>query len=136
MAKTMSATLPSRDRNAYRKRRLLRTQNPGGDNEALDFAGAFVNFGDAGVAVVALYGIFAAVAVATVDLDGFVGDARGHFAGEEFGHGGVHAETGAGILLPPGLSNEKTRVVNFRVLVPHHALTGLNFPNRPPKTHA
>jgi hypothetical protein len=38
-------------------------------------AGAFVDFGDAGAAVVALDGVFAGVAVAAVDLDGFVGDA-------------------------------------------------------------
>src|SRR6266853_4770363 len=42
----------------------LRLQNPGGNDEALDFAGAFVDFGDAGVAIIALDGIFAAVAVA------------------------------------------------------------------------
>lgn len=35
-------------------------------------AGAFVDFGDTGVAVVALDGVFAAVAVAAVDLNGFV----------------------------------------------------------------
>src|SRR5271168_718286 len=68
---------------------LLTLQNPGRDYQALDFAGAFVDFGDARVAVVTLDGIFAAVAVAAVDLDGFVGDARGHFAGEKFGDGGV-----------------------------------------------
>src|SRR5271168_1758597 len=76
-----------------------RFEDPAGDYQALDFAGAFVDFGDAGVAVVALDGIFAAVTVAAVDLDGFVCDARGHFAGEEFGDGGVHAEAGTGVLL-------------------------------------
>src|ERR1700756_210225 len=40
----------------------LRLKNPGRDHHTLDFAGAFVNFGDAGVAIVALDGIFAAVA--------------------------------------------------------------------------
>jgi hypothetical protein len=54
-------------------------QDPG-DDEALDFARAFVDFGDAGVVVVALGEVFAGVAVAGVDLDGFVGDAGGHFA--------------------------------------------------------
>src|SRR5437660_8120926 len=104
---------------------LLRTQNPGGDNESLDFAGAFVNFGDAGVAVVALDRILAAVAIATMDLDGFVRYARGHFAGEEFCDGGIHAETSAGILLPGRLSNEQTRRVNFRGHVREHELDGL-----------
>jgi len=35
-------------------------QDPVGDDEALDFAGAFVDFGDAGVAVVALDGVWRA----------------------------------------------------------------------------
>src|SRR5579859_3340423 len=77
--------LQSPERTVILGRMTLRLQNPGGDDEALDFGGAFVDFGDSGVAVVALDGIFAAVAVAAVDLDGFVGDARGHFADEEFG---------------------------------------------------
>jgi hypothetical protein len=34
--------------------------------------GTLVDFGDAGVAVVSLDGIFAGVAVAAVDLDGFL----------------------------------------------------------------
>src|SRR5579871_3184855 len=38
-------------------------QRPGGDHEALNLAGAFVNFGDARVAIVALDGVFAAVAI-------------------------------------------------------------------------
>src|SRR5882724_7262535 len=41
-------------------------QHPGGDHQALDFAGAFVNFGDARVAVHAFDGVFTAVAVAAV----------------------------------------------------------------------
>jgi len=41
----------------------LRLQNPGGNDEALDFAGAFVDFGHAAVVIVALDGIFAAVAL-------------------------------------------------------------------------
>src|SRR5713226_5856913 len=49
----------------------LRLQNPGGDNQALDFAGAFVNFRDACVAVVALDGVLTAVTIAAVHLDRF-----------------------------------------------------------------
>ena len=45
----------------------------------------------------ALDGAFAEVAVAAEDLDGFVGDAGGHFAGEKIGDGGVHGEAGAAI---------------------------------------
>src|SRR5713101_796831 len=114
----------------------LRLQNPGRNDEALDFAGAFVDFGDAGVAVVAFDGIFAAVAVAAVDLDGFVRDARGHFAGEKFGDGGVHAEASAGILLPRCFSNEQARSVNFRGHVREHELNSLKLRNGMAKSHA
>jgi hypothetical protein len=65
-------------------------------------AGAFVDFGDAGVAVMSLDGVLAGVAVAAVDLDGFVGDAGGHFAGEEFGDGGVHGEAGFALEMTKG----------------------------------
>jgi hypothetical protein len=71
----------------------LRFQEPGGDDETLDFGGAFVDFGDAGVAVVAFDGVFAGVAVAAVDLDGFVRGAGGHLTGEMFGDGGCHPES-------------------------------------------
>src|SRR6266849_5764772 len=101
VASNSSPQSSSSTRSGYYGR--LRLQNPGRDNQALDFAGAFVDFGDAGVAVVALDGILAAVAIAAVNLDGFVRDARGHFAGKEFGDGSVHGETGAGVLLPRGL---------------------------------
>jgi len=45
---------------------LVAFEDPGGNDEALNFAGAFVNFGDARIAVGALDGILAAVAVAAV----------------------------------------------------------------------
>src|SRR5437016_10442214 len=75
-------------------------QDPGRNDQTLDFAGPFVDFGDARIAVVALYRVFAAVAVAAVDLNRFVRDARGHFAGKQLGEGGVHGEAGAGVLFP------------------------------------
>src|SRR5580700_4545281 len=114
----------------------LRAQNPRGNDQALDFAGAFVDFGDAGVAVVALDGIFAAVAVAAVDLDGFVGDAGGHFAGEEFGDGGVHAEAGAGVLLPGGFADKQARCVDFRGHIGEHELDGLKLGDRMAESQA
>ena len=54
---------------------MLGAEAPGGDDQALDFAGAFEDFGDGGGAVVALDGIFAGVAVGAVDLNGFAGGA-------------------------------------------------------------
>src|ERR1700734_1270729 len=58
----------------------IRFEDPGGDDQALNLAGALVDFGDAGVAIIPFDGIFAAVTVATVNLNRFVCDARGHFA--------------------------------------------------------
>src|SRR5579859_1947889 len=117
--------LQSPERTVILGRMTLRLQGPGGDDEALDFGGAFVDFGDAGVAVVALDGIFAGVAVAAVDLDSFVGDAGGHFAGEEFGDGGVHGEACASVLLPGGFADEEASGVDFRGHVREHELNGL-----------
>src|SRR5258708_15449030 len=115
---------------------MLRLQNPGGDNQALDFAGAFVDFGDAGVTVIALDGIFAAVTIAAMNLDGFVCYARGHFAGEELGDGRVHGEPRAGVLLPRGLANQHSRSVNFGGHVGENELYGLKLRNRVAKGHA
>jgi hypothetical protein len=52
----------------------LRLQNPRSDHQPLDLARPFVDFRDARVAIRPLDGIFAAVAVAAVDLNGFVRD--------------------------------------------------------------
>ena len=69
------------------------TEEIAGDDGALDFAGAFVDGDDAGVAVHALDFRFAGVAQAAVDLHGFVDDTIDHFAGVEFGGGrGVTCE--------------------------------------------
>src|SRR5687768_4779666 len=62
------------------------------DDKPLDLAGALVDLGDARVAVVALDAELGGVAVAAVDLEGFVRDARTHLGGQELGHralGGV-----------------------------------------------
>src|SRR5271155_3916015 len=115
---------------------ILGFEEPGGDDEALDFGGAFVDFGDARVAVVALDGIFAAVAVAAVDLDGFVGDAGGHFAGEKFGDGRVHAEARAGVLLPGGFAIEQAGGVEFGGHVREHELDSLKLADRAAEGYA
>ena len=65
-----------------------------------------------------------------MDLDGFVGDAGGHFAGEEFGDGSVHAEAGAGVLLPGGFADEEARGVEFGGHVGEHELNGLELRDR------
>ena len=53
----------------------------------MDLRRAFINAGDAGIAVVALHGIGLAVTVATVDLDGQIRDFIGRLGGEQLGHG-------------------------------------------------
>jgi len=54
------------------------------NDHALDFAGAFADGHQARVPVHALDGVFAAVAVPAVDLDGIVADTLRHFRGESF----------------------------------------------------
>src|SRR6267378_1458011 len=114
----------------------LRLQNPRRDDQTLDFTGAFIDLGDARVAVVALDGILAAVAVAAVNLNGFVRDARGHLAGKQFGDGGVHRESRSRILLPRCLAYEQARGVDFSGHVGEHELNGLELRNRLAKGHA
>ncbi len=53
-----------------------------GDQQALDLAGAFVDLGDARVAVVTLHRVVLQVAVATMDLQGAGAHAFGHFRSE------------------------------------------------------
>jgi len=103
----------------------IRFQNPGGDDEALNFAGAFVDFGNAGVAVIAFDWIFATVAVAAMNLDGFVGHAGGHFAREKLGDRGFHGKALAGVLLPGGATREQTGRVNFSGHIGEHELDRL-----------
>src|SRR6266478_4802160 len=55
-----------------------------GDDHALDFAGAFVNGDDAGVAVHALDIGLTRITDAAMNLHGFVDDTIGHFAGVKF----------------------------------------------------
>src|SRR5690349_21824563 len=56
-----------------------------GDDELLDLLGAFEDVHDLGVAVPALDGVLAGVAVATEDLDGPLGDPDRRAAGVELG---------------------------------------------------
>src|SRR5580700_1846735 len=60
------------------------TEQVARDDQALNFAGAFVDREDTGVAVHALDVAFARIAHAAVNLDGLVGDAIGRLGGEKF----------------------------------------------------
>lgn len=57
-------------------------QSPRRNHQPLNFAGALVNFRDSRVPVSPFDGVFPAVAVAAVNLNGFVRYPRGHFAGK------------------------------------------------------
>src|SRR2546422_188336 len=103
----------------------IRLQNPRRNHHPLNLAFAPVDLGDAGVAVHPLDGIFAIVAIPAVDLDGLVGDARGHLRGEQLGNGRFHAEARADVLLPSGFAREQARGVNFRGHICEHELDGL-----------
>src|SRR5208337_2862044 len=106
-----------------------------GDDGALDFAGTFVDGDDAGVAVHALDFGFAGVALAAVDLHGFVDDAIDHFAGVEFGAGGggrrgskgSRGSGGKAVLLEGGVVEEGAGGFDFGVHVGEHELDGLEF---------
>src|SRR6266850_6957262 len=114
----------------------LRLQNPGRDDQTLDFAGAFVDFGDAGIAVVALDGILAAVAVAAVNLNGLVRDARRHFARKQFCDCRVHAEAGSRVILPRGFADQQPRRMDLGGHIRQHELYGLKLRNRMAEGHA
>src|ERR1700733_13585735 len=114
-------------------RRSVRLKDPGGNYDALDFAGALVDFGDARVAIHALDGILATVTVAAVNLNRLVGDARGHLAGKELGGGSLHREAPAGVLFPRRFAYEKPRRVNFSRHIGEHELNGLKISDRVPE---
>ena len=65
---------------------LSLAQQVAGDDDALDFAGAFADLGEAHVAVVAFDRHLGGVAHAAVDLDGLVAGALGDFAGKQLAH--------------------------------------------------
>src|ERR1700676_2349729 len=109
---------------------------PGGDDQALNLAGAFVYLGDARIAVHAFDGIFAAVAIAAVNLHRFVGGARGHFGCEKLGDGSFHGETRTTVLLPGGLAHQEAGGINFRGHIGQHELNGLKVGNGMAKSRA
>src|SRR6266700_3772837 len=69
--------------------RNVHARDRAGNDEPLNFACAFKNRVDLRVAVPALDGVVADVAVAAEDLDGLLGDPHGRLAGEELGHGAL-----------------------------------------------
>ena len=86
---------------------LCALEDLAGDHEALDLGGAFADFGQADVAIVALDVGLGDVAEAAVDLDGFVAAFLAHFGGEELGHGGFFGEGLIVVLEPGGLIDQQ-----------------------------
>src|SRR5579884_1015647 len=76
------------------------------DDEVLDFVCAFVDAGDAEVAVPAFDGHFAGVAHAAVDLHDAVYHAVGHVGAVEFGHAGLVTVVHALVGFPGGVQGE------------------------------
>jgi hypothetical protein len=61
-------------------------QEVAGNYHALDFARAFANGHQAGIAIDPFNGEFPAVAITTMHLDGIPANTLRHFGGEEFRH--------------------------------------------------
>src|ERR1700733_10341911 len=72
------------------------------DHQPLDFAGAFADGAELGVAKKFLHRIVFDEAVAAMDLHGFIADAHGGLGGEQLGHGRFLVDACAGILEPGG----------------------------------
>src|SRR4051795_1078182 len=77
------------------------------DHHLLDLVGALADGEDLGVAIEAADGVLLDVAVAAVDLHGFLGRLDRQAAGLELGLGGAEVEVAAGVLLQRGLVGEQ-----------------------------
>src|SRR5258706_2210159 len=87
------------------------------DEQALDFAGAFVDLRDARVAVVPLDGIVVQVAVAAVDLDRLGAHPFGELGGVELGLRGFGQAGNAGASHARRLVDQEPRRIDARVHV-------------------
>jgi len=98
----------------------LRLQNPRSDHQSLNLARPLVDFRDARVAIRSLDGIFAAVAVAAVDLNGLMRDSGRHLARKKLRDGRLHAEPHSRVLFPSGLAYEEARRLDLRAHISQH----------------
>src|SRR5579883_1201166 len=78
-----------------------------GDDQALDFAGAFADGAELDVAVELFGGVILEEAVAAVNLHALVGGAHRGFAGIELGHRRLAGDGAALILEPGGAAGEQ-----------------------------
>src|SRR4051794_5777317 len=92
-------------------------QQRAGDDEPLDLAGALVDLGDLGVAVVALDRELLGVAVAAEDLDRLAGDLAGRLGGEQLGLRALDGVRLAGLLEARGAPGQGARGLDARLHV-------------------
>src|SRR5271166_1835309 len=105
---------------------LLLAEELAGNDQPLNFAGAFADGAELDVTIILFGGIVLDESVPAVNLHAFVGDADGHFAGEELGHAGFAGE--ADIFLvgePCGLIDEQAGGFDFRGHIGELELDGL-----------
>ena len=98
-----------------------------GDHHALNFAGAFADLAELGVAKVPLDRELARVAVSAVDLQRAVARARRRFAGVELRHAGLARVLLALIAQHRGAKREQPGRVHLDLRVREHPLDGLEF---------
>src|SRR4051794_722773 len=89
------------------------SQEAAGDDQALDLARALVELGDLRVAVVALGGELAGVAVAAEDLDRLAGLAARDGGGEELGLRALDGVRAAGLLQAGGAVGQRAGALDL-----------------------
>src|SRR5260221_13545898 len=85
-----------------------------GNHEALNFAGALVDFRYARISVVTLDAKLRRVSVAAMDLDGFVGDARTRLGREQLRLGALQRVSNVPVLARCRAQREKSRGIELR----------------------
>src|SRR5712692_5034131 len=114
--------------------RLPLLENLTRNYHALDFAGAFADGAEFGVAIKFLYRVVLHEAVASKNLHRFVGDAHADFAGVEFRHAGFLREARAFLIgKPRRVIHEQAGGFDLRGHVGELELNGLKFTNGLPK---
>src|SRR5882762_7504230 len=99
-----------------------------GNDQLLNFAGAFANSAELDVAIKLFGGVIFDEAVTAVNLHAFVGDADGDFAGKKLGHAGFAREARIVLISKPrGMINEQPRRFHLRGHIRQLELNSLEF---------
>ena len=99
------------------------------NNHSLNFGGAFVDFGNLGIAHHSFHRIFAGVAVTAVELDALGGHFHCGFSGEQFRHGCIGGEGNVLIFLERCGTNQQAGGLNLGFEVGHLELRVLELGN-------